>query len=501
MSDDSRLPIVYVRGFAGGRSGIDKAVTDPFYGFNQGATHIRVGSGDEPRFYQFEGPLLRLHTDDGYHIFVEGGQLAYLDGHEHIPPDSIWVHRFYDVSADTFGVTPQDFGLEKAAADLLDLIRTLRRKTGAPRVHLVAHSMGGLVCRCLLQKVIPESGAEPADYVAKLFTYGTPHGGISFDVGHGVLETLRDALGIEGADIFGPRRMYEYLTPQAEQQPDGPPEGWPAREMPPGPGTFPLEKVMCLVGTDPGDYDVAHGLSAQAVGVRSDGLVQIENAYVPGACRAYAHRSHSGPYGMVNSEEGYQNLRRFLFGDLRVDAELTGHRLPRPDLTWQAEVRLMVRGLPVVLHERLAAHWCPLQLSAPGTDGTDDGGGVRLATTFLSRSLPRPDGDTLRFSLQLRIFSLREEHGFFSFLDHLEQTCDFDDTLVVDVGASGGTPAAWAAWNSRIDTSIGDHRPEGPPLLDEDPATGTWAARVPLPPQGALFGGEAAVELTVSPWS
>src|SRR6476469_1202479 len=102
MSTGSGFPIVYVRGFAGGTPGIDKAVTDPFYGFNEGSTHVRVGSGDDPLFYQFEGPLLRLHTDEGYHIFVEGGQMAYLDRHEQVPPNSIWVHRFYDVCADTW---------------------------------------------------------------------------------------------------------------------------------------------------------------------------------------------------------------------------------------------------------------------------------------------------------------------------------------------------------------------------------------------------------------
>lgn len=34
------------------------------------------------------------------------------------------------------------------------------------------------------------------------------------------------------------------------------------------------------------------------------------------------HRSHSGHYGIVNSEEGYQSLTRFLFGALRVDGVL-----------------------------------------------------------------------------------------------------------------------------------------------------------------------------------
>jgi hypothetical protein len=45
---------------------------------------------------------------------------------------------------------------------------------------------------------------------------------------------------------------------------------------------------------------------------------------------AYAYRSHSGYYGIVNSEEAYQNLVRFLFGDVRVDVwlDVTGVRLP-----------------------------------------------------------------------------------------------------------------------------------------------------------------------------
>jgi pimeloyl-ACP methyl ester carboxylesterase len=504
MSAGSDFPLVYVRGFAGGTSGIDKAVTDPFYGFNEGSTHVRVGEGDDPLFYEFEGPLLRLHMDEGYQLFVEGGQMAYLDRHDDIPPKSMWVHHFYDVSADTWGNRPQEFNLENAARDLLSLIRTLQRKTGAPRVNLVAHSMGGLICRCLIQKIIPEAGADPRDHVEKLFTYGTPHGGIVFDVGFGALDRLRDTFGLAGADIFGPRRMYEYLTPVAQQVPGGPPDGWSAREMPDGEGAFPREKVMCVVGTDPSDYEVAHGVAAGAVGVRSDGLVQIENAYVPGAHRAFVHRSHSGRYGLVNSEEGYQSLRRFLHGDLRVDADLTGQQLAadRPDTTWQAEVRMSVRGLPVVLHERLAAHWCPLQLSTPGVDGGEDGA-VRLATTFLSSRLPRPGTDTLRFSLQLRVFSVHEEKPrFFSFLDHLEQVRDFDDTLVVDIGPSGGTPAAWAAWNSRIPGVVGDYRPTGPPVLDEDPATGTWVAHVPLPATATtpLLGDRAAVRLTVTPW-
>ena len=94
---------------------------------------------------------------------------------------------------------------------------------------------------------------------------------------------------------------------------------------------FPPERIFNLVGTNPRDYNVAGGISAWAAGDASDGLVRIENATTHGpgpdgkdvsSPRAFVHRSHSGHYGIVNSEEGYQNLTRFLFGALRADGIL-----------------------------------------------------------------------------------------------------------------------------------------------------------------------------------
>lgn len=510
--EPTKPPLVYVRGFAGDTSGINSAVEDPFYGFNEGSTHVRVGIDNQPSFHQFESPLLRLHLDEGYEILVEGGQDSYLQSHDRIPPNSVWIHRFYDPSATTWSSEPSQFRLEDAALDLLQLIDSLREKSGAPRVHLVAHSMGGLICRCLVQKVLPDLGRDPADCVDKLFTYGTPHGGIAFDVGFGLLEKVRDAIGINGADIFGPRRMYEYLTPERDTDPDGPPESWSAREMPEGSGSFPKERVFCLVGTNPHDYEVARGLSAAAVGTRSDGLVQIENARVPGAHTAFVHRSHSGRYGLVNSEEGYQNLRRFLFGDRKVEATLVGHRLPPAEdhVAWQAEVQLSVRGLPIVMHERLASHWCPIQLSGqPPQQRNDEGpdepsaGAAALATVFLGSSLTRPPGSpAMRYALHLRILTLRERRGILLFKDHLEQAADFDDVLIVDIGTGESGPGIWAAWNSTIPGAIRDLDLSGEPLSDEDPESGMWVARISLPSSAwPILGENARVRLGVSPWN
>jgi hypothetical protein len=156
----NRLPIIYVRGFAGGQSGIDAQVEDPFYGFNIGSTHVRVGARGEPSFYQFESPLLRLMLDHQYDLHVKGGQLAWLNAQDDgkVEPATIWIHRFYDDAASTFGRAPEEYRLERAAEDLLDFVKLVRRKTGAPRVNLVAHSMGGLICRCMIQKLIPEGG-------------------------------------------------------------------------------------------------------------------------------------------------------------------------------------------------------------------------------------------------------------------------------------------------------------------------------------------------------
>ena len=83
--------------------------------------------------------------------------------------------------------------------------------------------------------------------------------------------------------------------------------------------------MFCLIGTNAADY----GLVSKAVGPKSDGLVQIDNAYVRRANRSFVHRSHSGIYGEVNSEEGYQNLRRFLYGTRRPWPSSSAPSCPR----------------------------------------------------------------------------------------------------------------------------------------------------------------------------
>src|SRR3954447_7336944 len=107
--------------------------------------------------------------------------------------------------------------------------------------------------------------------------------------------------------------------------------------------SLPSDHIFNLIGTNSRDYIVAGGVAAWAAGDASDGLVRIENATTHGpgvggsdvgSPRAFVHRSHSGFYGIANSQEGYQNLTRFLFGELRVDGILD-----IDDITLPAEVQ------------------------------------------------------------------------------------------------------------------------------------------------------------------
>ena len=209
------------------------------------------------------------------------------------------------------------------------------------------------------------------------------------------------------------------------------------------------------------------------MGPKSDGLVRIEHAYVRNAHRAFVFKSHSGSYGEVNSEEGYQNLRRFLFGRWQVRVDLAG--LPphsqvedaQPAVFWQADMRLSVRGLPVMLSEQRADQYTPIQLNAELQQRKDSPDHpVPLLTTFLfdpttaagatptrtKKTAARHQG-RVRYSLILRVAKLTQHDNSFDFSEHLEQVPDWADTAIFDVGpnATGDGLQAWAAWNSEVE--------------------------------------------------
>ncbi len=180
-------------------------------------------------------------------------------------------------------------------------------------MHLVAHSMGGLIVRSFLQNDKISNQAD-RDLVAKIFTYATPHNGIDMA---GI--NVPKILGWWDLNNFNRQKIAGFLgLPEKTERVDT------------LAGKFDAQRFFCFVGTNHRDYDVAFGASRLLAGEMSDGLVKIENATVADAPRAFAYRSHSGHYGVVNSEEGYQNLVRFLFGDVRADGRLAIAALPLP---------------------------------------------------------------------------------------------------------------------------------------------------------------------------
>lgn len=568
------LPIIYVRGFAGGTQGIDKAADDPFYGFNEGSTHVRVGAHGKPHFYQFESPLLRLMIDYEYKLMVNGNQQRLLQDAKSntLSPRSIWVYRFYDPSATTFDKPPVPYRIEDAASGLANYIAQVLDKTkDADQVYLVAHSMGGLVCRSAIQRYMyrpdrtpspdqisvgagsvqdpsdlvvpagrespvrrflswllprektqrqPTSGTGrssnvvarnrdmhgiqvyPPFPVSKVVTYGTPHGGIDIDLGGSIGDWVIETFGPNGSDIFKEPRMRQYLCPEGMEEFE-PEDGWDSRV--PYFSALPAERFLSLVGTNPGDYDVALGWSSRAVGVKSDGLVQIRNAYVKGSNRAYIHRSHSGRYGLVNSEEGYQNLQRFLFGNLKIALSLASLDLDTSSgRVWQADVALAIREVPVLMHYQSARTHCPVVLNEENRDTPLNP--VPLVTAFL---LPKPtSAGPRRYTLDLRVFALREEGGFLSFGSHLEQVADWQDTLLMDVytNGNGSVGNALYQWNSTIEGPIDQAGPLKKKLVWSEAAGHTaqapqWSATIDFPSiANKVLGKKARLDVGIAPW-
>jgi PGAP1-like protein len=325
-------PIIYVRGYAFSQNEVEDTVSDPYMGFNVGSTKLRtIWTGDTERYY-FESPLVRLMKDFGYKdVYSAGLDLAAIEEMPSgtISPNSIIIYRYYDLVSSVFGHGKQ-VGMDEFGRGLGKLITTLRDRVCGDdaqakndfKVYLVGHSMGGLVIRTFLQNDKIGDKETKNIIVDKVFTYATPHNGIELNI----LGNLPGLITLNSISNFSRDTMRDYLGL--------PPKVGDVDEVNSLNANFDPDRFFCLVGTNSKDYLALRGLSTDVVGPFSDGLVRMNNAVVHGppvgqpkgkvklAPRAYVHRSHSGYFGIVNSEEGFQNLTRFLFGDIRVDGEL-----------------------------------------------------------------------------------------------------------------------------------------------------------------------------------
>ena len=499
-------PIVYIRGYAMGSGEVEATFNMPYYGFNLGSTQVRVARDEKPSMRIFESPVVRLIKDEGYldafNRFVDSRNSPIPDS---VPSDgeawrrTLWIFRFYDAESRVLGSAERG-EIEDYAEALAIFLDEVRKACGDPEgfaVNLVAHSMGGLVARCYLQnkglfKRKGLTGRKPVN-VRALFTYGSPHRGISFRRGLGWAENVRDLVGVAGSDTFGEKRIREFLSLKADDD---------LYDYSPLPHAPPIERVFCVVGTNYQDYVV--WVSKKAVGPGSDGLVVLENAYVHGAARAYIHRAHSGPFGMVNSEEGYQNLTRFLFGDVRFEATLEPIEVQKdlPGLGkddtldhLEIEVDVAIRGLPVYIQSRHGGSQSAIVVKMTRAQGGDGyrqeaaaGGAPEptpLFTGFLRGSKRMAGDDLMRGALDLRVIPHYSHSGWIR-TSRFEGEAMLSDRLHLGIDPGISLDAMEGRWASLTRPVKG--RREGNSVL------------FPLPTAAGRYLSGKGLRIRLTPW-
>jgi len=321
--------------------------------------------------------------------------------------------------------------------------------------------MGGLICRAFLQN--PELGDEQARHcVDKVFTYATPHNGIDM-VGLNVPKWMN----VADMNNFNREYMAKYLNLESLYKKTGRVDWLPEE-------SFPSDRFFCMVGTNRADYEVAMGLSRTFAGHGSDGLVRIENASVWGVnakgqasapcATAYTYRSHSGYFGIVNSEEAYQNLTRFLFGEVRIDvwADIESVRVP-PEIQgkpvnalYQFELLASPRGKRWYLTRRMAeedsvACRSHQELVNPANKSARS---IYLSSVFLAhRARVNPERPSLAYGLTLgvRVPDYEVERKFWPDA-HFEGGYLFRDTMIIEIVPPHTTGESWEItfdWQSK----------------------------------------------------
>jgi hypothetical protein len=290
---------------------------------------------------------------------------------------------------------------------------------------------------------------------------------------------------------------------------------------------FDANRVFNLVGTNPADYEAAAGLSSFAVGEASDGLVRIRNSTTRARTgagfvhspNAFVHRSHSGFFGIVNSEEGYQNLVRFLYGDVRADGTLLVDELTLPPAvqakldeghkvkaSYQFEVAISVRGKPWYLHRRTTHensaifkkfdelfHWDEqVQQWVPNFEASPI-----LFNVFLDMAQSQT-GTTLSFAADLCVRTPGYDVDGFLFLkDHYEGGYLFRDNLMFE--ATPPRPGGAAQW--QFEYWFAGQRDTGrrlAPIVEETDSSLTFEIPIvqPAPP-----GIRARLRVRTSYWN
>jgi hypothetical protein len=239
----------------------------------------------------------------------------------------------------------------------------------------------------------------------------------------------------------------------------------------------------------------------------------------------------------VNSEEGFGNLSRFLFGDMRVDADLLVQRIDLPPeleqrkqeanrnntdagirASYSFEIALRVRGERWVMTERLARDGAPIfrrydelfpqKKLATELNNTNQieldrqrHRRLELFTAFLDTRLRTLDGDpdivegrpltgTLGFALRLRVaVPDYEVEGSFWRRNHYEGSALLDRDLVFLGYEDPTVPGVWGlAWGPNAADATNSQLRIITDTVTAEPTTVTaLACRRNLPPDAVEF--------------
>ena len=343
----AELPIILVRGFGGLDVGDEKKLA--YYGFNDGTVYPQKRGEN----YIYEGMILRFlksawRYQDATNVIGYYGrpiadsreiddQLADLPKEFFVgdkivvdpamalalrknpdPKRTLWVFRYYDLDDRNF----EQYGV--ALKRLIELVRalvTLETGEEQPQVNIIAHSMGGLIVREALQAAYRPG--EAAKSVNKVVTLGTPHRGITFQ-----------RLGnLKWLPMLEARSEIARFDPD-EQAKASNPVGY--RNLA---KAFPLERFLTVIGTNYRTFGTLPATILNRLASvegefglnynRSDGLVKIASAEVPGAPRAFVHKCHGGPDSLITSREAFEIATRFFHGDIHATLRLVDARISR----------------------------------------------------------------------------------------------------------------------------------------------------------------------------
>ena len=432
-------PIILVRGFDPLRG----SARDPFTGYNDGTSYIKTT--DVSR--DFKGFVISFLQDEHHRYYDTVNMIRFHESRERphkelgfgyewsifskTVPDlkerllkmeqtatdgfhrsrTFWVFNYYAGLSEELSRKRDVRTIPYFALELDRYIRQVHALTGNRKVNIIAHSMGGVILRHLIQRRIGNK-LEAQKWINKIITLGSPLAGITY-LDRGLLDLVAERFQSDELKAMDP----DYMSQPVERLKQNQKlesltlthEGRKVRHDY-GLATAGRSKAQridslsslsekyfdpaswyCVVGTDPGSYAMAFGKAGEWLrGRGGDGLVQTENAYFRNSPHTFIHKCHGGYDSLISSRASYEAATRFLFGTHRIRLRLLsdGSRVTpfNEHCQYFLSVGVKVRGLDYFLYQRHRDGMNTFDMYRPGRRGN----WLTNRGTFDSRT--HPDG-------------------------------------------------------------------------------------------------------------